>query len=234
MSMRITIAKYILFVIFVSVSAHVWGQKEERINIRKGNKLFADSTFVEAETRYRLALDVNPNSAIARYNLGNVLLSQHKPQEAMEQFTTALQLEKDKSKQAQIFHNMGVLHHQGNDYTKAIDAYKEALRRNPADDETRYNLVLAQKKLKEQQQQQQQQQNQQEQKKENQNQEKQKNQEKEQQDNRQQAKNDSKPQMSKENAEQLLRSVLQDEKNVQDKVKKQQRIIDSGRLEKDW
>lgn len=225
--------KYTFFIVLAFASVHVWGQKKERINIRKGNKLFADSTFVEAETRYRLALDINPNSAIARYNLGNTLLSQNKPQEAMEQFTTASQLEKEKSKQAQIFHNMGVIHHQGNDYAKAIEAYKEALRRNPADDETRYNLVLAQKKLKEQQQQQQQQ-NQQEQQKENQNQEKQKGQEKEQQDNKQQTKNDSKSQMSKENAEQLLRSVLQDEKNVQDKVKKQQRIIESGRLEKDW
>lgn len=225
--------KYTFFIVLAFASVHVWGQKKERINIRKGNKLFADSTFVEAETRYRLALDINPNSAIARYNLGNTLLSQNKPQEAMEQFTTASQLEKEKSKQAQIFHNMGVIHHQGNDYAKAIEAYKEALRRNPADDETRYNLVLAQKKLKEQQQQQQQQ-NQQEQQKENQNQEKQKGQEKEQQDNKQQAKNDSKSQMSKENAEQLLRSVLQDEKSVQDKVKKQQRIIESGRLEKDW
>lgn len=227
--------KYTFFIVLAFASVHVWGQKKERINIRKGNKLFADSTFVEAETRYRLALDINPNSAIARYNLGNTLLSQNKPQEAMEQFTTASQLEKEKSKQAQIFHNMGVIHHQGNDYAKAIEAYKEALRRNPADDETRYNLVLAQKKLKEQQQQQQQnQQEQQKQQKENQNQEKQKGQEKEQQDNKQQAKNDSKSQMSKENAEQLLRSVLQDEKNVQDKVKKQQRIIESGRLEKDW
>lgn len=225
--------KYTFFIVLAFASVHVWGQKKERINIRKGNKLFADSTFVEAETRYRLALDINPNSAIARYNLGNTLLSQNKPQEAMEQFITASQLEKEKSKQAQIFHNMGVIHHQGNDYAKAIEAYKEALRRNPADDETRYNLVLAQKKLKEQQQQQQQQ-NQQEQQKENQNQEKQKGQEKEQQDNKQQTKNDSKSQMSKENAEQLLRSVLQDEKNVQDKVKKQQRIIESGRLEKDW
>ena len=58
-------------------------------------------------------------------------------------------------KLAQIYHNMGVLLQASKDYAKAVDAYKMSLRNNPADDETRYNLALAQKMLKDQQQNQQ-------------------------------------------------------------------------------
>ena len=61
-------------------------------------------------------------------------------------------IEKDKMKLAHIYHNMGVLFQAGKDYAKAVDAYKMSLRNNPADDETRYNLALAQKMLKDQQQ----------------------------------------------------------------------------------
>ena len=86
------------------------------------------------------------------YNLGNTLSQQQKMQEAMEQYVSASNIEKDKMKLAQIYHNMGVLLQASKDYAKAVDAYKMSLRNNPADDETRYNLALAQKMLKDQQQ----------------------------------------------------------------------------------
>ena len=168
------------------------------------------------------------------FNLGNTLLQQNKPQEAMELFTDAAKTEKNKLKLAQIFHNMGVIYQSQKDYAKAVEVYKESLRNNPKDDETRYNLALAQKMLKDQQQNQKQ--DNQQNKDENQNQQQQKqenNQDKQQTQDNQQQSQPQNQQMSKENAEQLLNSVMQDEKSVQDKVKKQQ-IIQGGRLEKDW
>ena len=153
--MRMLKSKYILFAVFLLSAAFVSAQKAERDYIRKGNRLFNDSVFVNAEVNYRKALEVNPKSTVSMYNLGNTLSQQQKMQEAMEQYVSASNIEKDKMKLAQIYHNMGVLLQAGKDYAKAVDAYKMSLRNNPADDETRYNLALAQKMLKDQQQNQQ-------------------------------------------------------------------------------
>lgn len=234
-----TIGIILLLLTAISVSA----QKAERDYIREGNRAYKDSTYVNAEVNYRKAIDVNPKSAISMYNLGNTLMQQNKLQEAMEQFVAATKMEKDKGNLAQIYHNMGVIFHSGKDYAKAVEAYKESLRNNPKDNETRYNLALAQKMLKDQEQNQQNQdqnqdQNQNQDKKE---QEKEQDKDKQDQNQQDQQNQDQQPQppqpqenqMSKENAEQLLKSVMQDEKDVQDKVKKQQ-VIQGGRLEKDW
>ena len=224
--------RYLGLALMLLMSVSAFAQKAERDYIRKGNRAFKDSVFVDAEVNYRKALDANPSSTIARFNLGNTLLWQNKAQEAMNEFADAARIEKDKGRKAQIFHNMGVIFHTTKEYEKAIEMYKEALRNNPSDDETRYNLALAQKMLKDQQQNQQNQdQNQQEQQ---QNQDQQQQQQQDQQQQQQQQQPEQKQdEMSKENAEQLLNSVMQDEQNTQDKVKKQQ-VIQGSRLEKDW
>lgn len=212
----------VLFLLMLSV-ANLMAQKAERNYLRRGNRFYKDSTYVDAEINYRKALDANPNSTMAMYNLGNALIYQNKPQEALEQYAAVANIEKDKENLAKDLHNVGVIWHTQKDYQKAIAAYKEALRKNPHDDETRYNLALAMKMLKDgQQQNQNQEQNQQEQQDQQQNEQQQQNQEQ-----------NNENQMSKENAEQLLRSVMQDEKDVQDKVKKQVNIK-GNRLEKDW
>lgn len=242
--MRMLKMKYILFVVSLISAVSASAQKEERDYIRKGNRLFNDSVFVDAEVNYRKALESNPKSTVSMYNLGNTLSQQQKFQDAMEQYAAASNIEKDKMKLAQIYHNMGVLFQAGKDYAKAVEAYKMSLRNNPADHETRYNLALAQKMLKDQQNQQNQDQDQnkdqnkdQQQKqdqKQDQNKDKQNDQKKEDEKDQQPKPEKQDNQMSKENAEQLLNSVMQDEKDVQDKVKKQQKVIQSGRLEKDW
>ena len=120
--MRMLKSKYILFAVFLLSAAFVSAQKAERDYIRKGNRLFNDSVFVDAEVNYRKAIDVNPKSAISMYNLGNTLMQQNKLQEAMEQFVAATKMEKDKGNLAQIYHNMGVIFHSGKDYAKAVEA----------------------------------------------------------------------------------------------------------------
>ena len=220
--------KYILFALLLSLSAGAFAQKAERDYIRKGNRLFKDSVFVDAEVNYRKALEANPKSTISMYNLGNTLSQQQKFKDAMEQYVAATSIEKDKAKLGQIYHNMGVLFQSGKDYQKAVEAYKMSLRNNPKDDETRYNLALAQKLLKDQQNKDDQQK---QQDKKDQNKQNDQNKDQQQQQPPKSEKNDN--EMSKENAEQLLNSVMQDEKGVQDKVKKQQ-TLQGRRLEKDW
>ena len=229
--------RYVGLALMLLMSVSAFAQKAERDYIRKGNRVFKDSIYVDAEVDYRKALDANPQSTIARFNLGNTLLWQNKAQEAMNEFADAARIEKDKGRKAQIFHNMGVIFHSTKEYEKAIEMYKEALRNNPSDDETRYNLALAQKMLKDQQQNQQNQdQNQQDQQQKQQEQQQNQDQQQQQQQDQQQQQQPEQKQdeMSKENAEQLLNSVMQDEQNTQDKVKKQQQVIQGSRLEKDW
>lgn len=229
--------RYIIFLLFQLCATSIVAQKAERDYIRKGNRFFNDSVFVDAEVNYRKALEVNPNSAVSMYNLGNTLSQQKKAKEAVEQYTAAAKIEKNKMKLAQIYHNAGVLFMATKDYKQAVDVFKMSLRNNPTDNETRYNLALAQKLLKDQQQQQQKQNK--DDKKKDKDKDKQKQDQNKQKDQKQKDKQEqSKPEkqdnkMSKENAEQLLNSVMQDEKGVQDKVKKQQ-VIQGGRLEKDW
>ena len=228
---------YILSLLLVASTGQIFAQqKTDRDYLRSGNKLYNDSLFIKAEVDYRKALEINPKSTDAMFNLANALLMQQKAKEAMEQYESVSKIEKDKDKLAQIYHNMGVMLQSAKQLPQCIEAYKESLRNNPKDNETRYNLALAQKQLKDQQQDQQnqdQQQQQQEQKedKQDQNQDQQEQDQKDQQQNPQQQQN--KNEMSKENAQQLLNAVIQDEKNVQDKVKKQIQI-QGKKLEKDW
>ena len=231
---------YILSLLLMASTVQVFAQqKTDRDYLRSGNKLYNDSLFIKAEVDYRKALEINPKLTDAMFNLANALLMQQKAKEAMEQYESVSKIEKDKNKLAQIYHNMGVILQSSKQLPQCIEAYKESLRNNPKDDETRYNLALAQKLLKDQQQnqqnqdQQQQQQQKQEEEKQDQNKDQQEQEQKDQQQQNQQQQQQNKNEMSKENAQQLLNAVMQDEKNVQDKVKKQIQI-QSKKLEKDW
>lgn len=232
--------KYIAFFVFLLLANVSFAQKNERNYLRSGNKLFNDSLFVRAEVDYRKALDVDPKSTEGLYNLGNTLSQQQKIKDAMEQYDAAARIEKNKSKLAQIYHNIGVLLQAGKQYPQCIEAYKQSLRNNPKDDETRYNLALAQKLLKDQQQNQDQDQDKQDQDKKEQEkkeQEQQKQNDRQKQDQQQQPPKPNQKkenEMSKENAQQLLNAAMQDEKQTQEKIKKQQQQVQGKKLDKDW
>lgn len=244
--------KYILLIISACVAIGSYAQRTDRDFVRRGNKLYADSLFVKAEVEYRRALDVNPQSMEAMYNLGNSLLAQQKAEEAMKQYQAAASLiptggrniavaDEDKMKLAQIYHNMGVLLQSSQQLDACIEAYKSALRNNPRDHETRYNLTLAMKQLQQQQQEQQQnqdQQNQDQQKEEEKQEQEQQNQQNQQEQEQQQQEQQQQPQeqqdMSKENAEQMLNAIMQDEKEIQEKVQKAMQEVQPRRFEKDW
>ena len=245
---------HILLLCFgMSVTAQTMTESD---HIRRGNRLYADSLYEKAEVEYRKALELNPQSVDATYNLGNALFYQisqaqekgeERAKEAMQQYTTAATLETDKAKLAHINHNLGTLLYMAQQYQQSVEAYKESLRNNPSDNETRYNLAKAMHMLKQQQQQQQQEQNQeqqnqeqQEQQKQEQQQQQQQQQDQEQQQNQeqqnqeqQQQQQQSEEQISKENAEQILEALMQDEKEIQEKQKKMQQR-QGKTLEKDW
>ena len=200
--------------------------------MRQGNKQFAAGDFPNAEVSYRKAVEKNPRNPQAAYNLGNALMAQKKDSAAIVQFESAAKLETNPQRKYQAFHNMGVICQGHKMYGEAIEAYKQALRLNPDDDETRYNLVLCKRQQKQQQQNQQNQQNQDQQKKEDKKDEKKQDQQQQKQD--QQKQQQQKPQMSKENAEQLLNAAIQNEKQTQERMKKAQQQPQRRNIQKNW
>ncbi len=241
--------KYIFIIAALLSAVSASAQKTYREHLRSGNKMYTDSIYDKSEVEFRKAIEKEDKDANAHYNLGNALLFQNKGEQALKEFELAAMYETDKQRLAQVYHNTGVLMQAAKDYKNAVEAYKQSLRNNPDDDETRYNLALAMSQLKQQQEQQQdqqqqdqqqQEQQQQEQQQQDQQQQDQQQQEQQQQDQQQQEqqqqdqqKQQEQQQMSKENAEQLLEAAMQDEKEVQDKVKKLLQL--KGRkLEKDW
>lgn len=248
----------VLIFLLAACSQLCMAQRTDRSYVRSGNRLYDDSLFVKAEENYLKAADVNPDMPQASFNLGNTYIAQQKAQEAMEQFrkTAGLlearkndpsvqanprELEKVKKELAAAYHNEGIVFHASEQYDKAVESYKQALRNNPNDDETRYNMILAQKMLKQQQDQQQnQQQDQQQNQQQDQQQDQQQNQQNQQQDQQdqdeqQQQQQPQSEEMSKENAEQLLQAAMQDEKEVQERVQQQMmQVSPKKQLEKDW
>lgn len=225
--------------------------QSDRSEVRAGNREFKKGEFREAELDYKRALEEDSTSVTAKYNLGNALYKTGSYSEA-ELYLKGLgdSLKSvSASKASDCFHNSGNLALKQKKYQEAVDAYKESLRLEPDNFETKSNLAYAQKMLKEQQQQQQQQQNQQD----NQNQQdqnQQQNQNQDQQDNRdqdnQQDQNrnqdqqdnqnqQNQPQITPQAAQQMLQAIEDKEKQTQDKVKKvkaqQQK---SKEKEKNW
>ena len=225
--------------------------QSDRSEVRAGNREFKKGEFREAELDYKRALEEDSTSVTAKYNLGNALYKTESYSEA-ELYLKGLgdSLKSvSASKASDCFHNSGNLALKQKKYQEAVDAYKESLRLEPDNFETKSNLAYAQKMLKEQQQQQQQQQNQQD----NQNQQdqnQQQNQNQDQQDNRdqdnQQDQNrnqdqqdnqnqQNQPQITPQAAQQMLQAIEDKEKQTQDKVKKvkaqQQK---SKEKEKNW
>ena len=231
--------KLLLLLLFACFLPLATCAQADRKYIRNGNKQFHQKEFNQAEQFYRQALAVNANNAVAHYNLGCALLMQQKDSLAAQQFERAGKMSTDKYRRAMAYHNLGVLLQNHQQYGQAIEAYKESLRANPDDNETRYNLALCQKLQKKrpqnqqkQQQSQQQKKNQQNQQQENKDQQQNKNNPNEQDNNQ---KDNSQPeQMSKENAEQMLNAVLQKEKRTKEKVDKAMKAGSRKRLEKNW
>ncbi len=206
----------------------------DRQYIRQGNKLFRSGDYPNAEVSYRKAIEKNPRNPQAVFNLGNALMAQKKDSAAVVQFESASKLETNPLRKAKAYHNVGVVCQSHKMYGEAIEAYKNALRLNPEDNETRYNLVLC--KHQQQKQQQKQQQNQQgndEKKQDNKKDQQKQDQQKDQQDDKKQQEQ-PKPQMSKENAEQLLNAAIQNEKQTQDKLQKAQQQPQRRTIQKNW
>ena len=154
--------KLLFICIALSISASGFSQQEDPKAKKKAlntsnnftyeaNKDLAENDFVEAEANYRRAISKNGENATAKYNMGNAYYKEDNLDEASIRYKQASEVAQTKTEKHKAYHNIGNVAMKNKAYDKAVDAYKEALRNNPDDDETRYNLALAKELLKKQQ-----------------------------------------------------------------------------------
>lgn len=198
-------ASWIVLLFFGLGSAQAQGPSEL---IQKGNVLYRKQQWAEAEAFYHKALEQEPRQPIALFNQANTLYRMNQSQLAIERYDRLLQLEAPLAIQAQAWYNKGLAHIQLNQLPEAIEAFKESLKRNPADTEARENL---QKALETQ---------------------RSKTKEPEPKPNQKNKKPQEAPPMSKEKIAQQLEALRQKEAALQQKMK--QPAASKTKPEKDW
>jgi len=115
--------------------------------IYDGNTAFDQANSAEAERNYRRALSLGKKVNTATYNMATTLQQDSYTQEALRAYETVVKSTDERPKKHRSFHNIGNAMMDAKEYKRAVAAYKDALRNNPNDDETRYNYALAKKML---------------------------------------------------------------------------------------
>jgi tetratricopeptide (TPR) repeat protein len=256
------ILTFLFLVIFIfAAGIESMAQKENKL-IRKGNNAFEDGDFQKAEIDYRKALEKNQESVKGNFNLGGAMYQQESFEEAAKKFESITGEDVPTDIKANSYHNLGNSFMGLQQYDQAIEAYKDALRINPKDEDSRYNLEYARRMLRQQQQQQQQQnqdqnqenedqkenqdqqnqdqqqQEQDQQKQDQQNQDQQQQNQDQQQQNQDQQQQQQQPQpkqISKEDAERMLQALKDNEKKTLEKIKLEKlKSAKRVKSEKDW
>jgi tetratricopeptide (TPR) repeat protein len=214
-----------------------------RGHISDGNHAFEKGRHVDAEVEYKKALELNPQSKEAHFNLGDSYYKQQRFDEALREYGKSAEAMKSPEQRAESFYNIGNSLYRANKFQDAVGAYKQSLKINPNDNDTRYNLQMARAKLKQQEQQKQQkkdqkQDQQQDQKQDQQQQNQPQNQQQQQQQKQEQAKQDQtqqiqkKNQMPKQEADRILDAMRNNEKEIQKNLRKREAV--KVKVEKDW
>jgi Ca-activated chloride channel homolog len=207
-----------IFVIFLTLTVSIALAQPAQKLVRSGNQAYNNGHYKDAEIDYRKALTKAPNSQKATYNLGNSLYKQKNFDEASAQYLKLAQGEGKEASKENVYYNLGNSLLENKKYKESIDAYKMALRQNPKDEDTRYNLSYAMTKLSQQKKQEQNKQQQQKQK----------------QEQQQQQQQQQKPNMSKQDANRMLNAMNNNEKRTLDKTKNKQKTSNQSQPEKDW
>ena len=252
MKIKYNMNRIILLLMISVLTVNLYGQDSTKIGktgyrkdnsgdfrslVREGNRQYNSGKFEDSEKSYRRALDVNEKSNLATFNLGDALYRQQKYEEAVKEFEKTASGMTDKADKARAYHNLGNSFLQQQKLKESIEAYKQALRNNPDDIDTKYNLSYALNLLKEQEQQQNQDNSDNQDNKDDQDNKDQQNQD---QDQQQDQKKDEKQQdqqqqqISPEDAQRILDAIAQEEKELQEKLQKQERAGQRSKIEKNW
>lgn len=139
----------IIVYIIILVSSLNFAQEDHKL-LFKGNEAFKGKKYIESESDYRVSASSDKTvKAASYYNLGNSIYRQNQPGEAKFKFLEATTTATSKKEKHIAFHNLGNALMLEKNYQGAVESYKNALRNNPNDEQTRYNFALAKKMLKE-------------------------------------------------------------------------------------
>lgn len=148
--MRPLLVILLTFTTFFSFSQDKEKEAQELLTLKKSNnfvhqanELVAEDKFVAAEMEYRKAISEQPNNVAGTYNLGNSYYKKGNYDEALFRQQQAAKNASDKADKHKAFHNIGNILMKNKQCKEAVEAYKNALRNDPTDEETRYNLGLA-------------------------------------------------------------------------------------------
>ena len=216
--------KIILFILAILIGIPIFAQQKQSL-LREGTKLYSDSSYSQAEIKYRKALEKDQDYFKSSFNLADAVYKQERYEEASSLFNALKDNARSKEDLAKVYHNLGNSLAKENKYEKAINAYKNSLRINPNDDETRYNLALTKKNK-----QKQEEQNKDQENKDQEN----KDQENKDQENKDQENKKKQDKISKEDAEKMLDAIQQKEKELQEKLQKKKVKGKKIKLLKDW
>ena len=204
--------------------------QNEKALIKKGNEAYEKKEYDNAITQYQQAIVKNPDNPTANYNLGNALYKNKKADEAVQAYDEAVSKASSKTDKSKSFYNKGVVLQNNKKIPECIDAYKNALKLNPQDEDARQNL---QKALQQQKQDQQKENKDKKQNKKPKDDKKQKEKDKPKDDEKNEQPKPQPSKLTKQDAEEKLKALLQQEKNLQDKLRKVN-IATSAKPEKDW
>ena len=150
-NIRISILSGVL--LFFGVSSINAQEKPEKIKkqsdkyIAEAQEALSENDFASAEASYRKAISKDPSNLNAKYNMGNLYYAKEKTINAEQRLKEAAEIAATKDEKHRIYHNLGNSYMQKKNYQEAVNAFKDALRNDPTDEETRYNLALAKKML---------------------------------------------------------------------------------------
>lgn len=238
----------LITVVGIMINVPLFAQKERKYT-RQGNRSYTENKYTDSEILYRRALEADPDYEKAAFNLGDALFKQEKYKEAAQKFKSISN--GDSEIVPESYYNLANSLLKANKIEESINAYKNALRRDPGNMKAKYNLAYAQdllQKQKEKQKQQDQQNNSNKDKKDSdsdqnknkqdeqnkKNDQQQDNSDSNEQNNEQQQQQQQKQQMTKQNAERLLQALAENEKEVQEKVKKAKAAQARVKTLKNW
>ena len=147
-----------LLVLFLALSAAFPAQGQSRQDIAKkdllkqGNRMYKRAEYDRADSLYAQAVALDTTYATGWYNLGNSLYLGGDAAQAQAAWMKSLFNTPQDDQRAPVLYNLGGVEMDKKNYAEAIKLYKDALRRDPSDEQARYNLALAQQLLKDQQQ----------------------------------------------------------------------------------
>ncbi|MEC9302886.1 MAG: tetratricopeptide repeat protein [Bacteroidota bacterium] len=219
--------KYILILIYFLFTSLLNAQDQDKIElIQKGNLLYKDSAYDEAAKLYQRSLNIDGGYFKAAFNLADALYKQGLYNESSNLFNQLKSNKLNNKELSSVYHNLGNSKFMENKFEDAIAAYKESLRINPNDNETRYNLALSKKMLKDQKDQK----DQKEQEKQDQKDQKDQKNQKQQKEQKEQREQKEQKSLQQKNNEKILDAINEEEKETLKKLKK----VKNKKNKKDW